>query len=565
MATALSPIVPGGIVPFTAVAPVEAVAPPPIAPQATVQNAPADVLPDYNTLYERAVDAGDSKALMDLSKRVPDPERQEVIRNAAAGIDKRVQEIDSLAKPVAAVGGLQTPQGRLVAVETYKTIADEPQKGRAFLEWLMGNKDWRKFVTGGTPKTEIGYDTNGKQLERTFNELGQTISVRDAETGQLLDRKQVAERGGFLPSLENALGFQQQKKIADFNAEAFNKSNAAVKDWSAKAPELKELYGEMRQRLQGLIGAGLTEKQRREIGLFTTRTMGYSQTISDGLSALAQKLDDKTVTLSNAQQKALQTILNFIGAEVRADGSMVKKNGESVTKSDLKQAQSTLNNSDEFGRNFTQSKEDFIRNEVFRNLGEAEMKNLGRIVDLQEMIEKSQLELTSKHGTLPFLINPKSYQLSDEFSRGEALALIGEFNADATAMYRDWRDRQLQVYKRAGTIPTGGELEAAFIRTPEYRQLRQEYAERNRQILSRPEPLRQEMTTTPAQQWSIDVGLGKASTKTPEQAAARTSKNANVDRVGTTSSVPAGYTRIGTTPDGKEVFRDPKGKTVVRQ
>jgi hypothetical protein len=175
------------------------------------------------------------------------------------------------------------------------------------------------------------------------------------------------------------------------------------------------------------------------------------------------------------------------------------------------------------------------------------------------MMEKTNLELSSKHGTLPFLMNPKTYQLGDEFSRGEALALIGEFNQDATEMYSKWRQRQMDTYKKNGQVPNAGELEAAFAKTGEFQQLRQQYADMNRDLLKRPGGSRPETGEKPSEQWSLDVGLGGTAKEEPKGVRGRSLKTPEV------GAVPKGYTQIGTTPDGKPVYRTPEGKQVVRQ
>jgi hypothetical protein len=426
-------------------------------------------------------------------------------------------------KPVMDKGGPGTPEGRIATAKTIDYMADKPQKMRAFVEMLIGNPNWRLFVTGGTEKKQLIYDNQGNPIEKTVNELGNTLKAVDANTGQQLTREEVAARGGFVPSLQEAIGYKTKVQQAQFNTEAFNKANQATADYSAKAPELKEMYGELRQRLQNLSGSDLSEEQRRAIGAFTNRSLGYSQTVSEGLNALRQKVDNKNVSLSEAQQKSLSAVLDRIGFRVGADGSITNKSGEAVTKNELDQAQNSLTNGTQFDRNFTQSKQDFIQSEVFKGLGEAEMKNLGRVLDIQQMVEKTQLELSAKHGNLPFLVNPKSYQLGDEFVRGEALALIGEFNQDATQAFSDWRKAQLAKYKDKSQIPSAGELESAFARTDAFRELRQQFANRNREILRRPAQSRPSTGETPAEFRSI--GLGETPKEQPKSIRGRSLKN----------------------------------------
>jgi len=466
-----------------------------------------------------------------LTSRVKGTELEPVVKRSADIMQKNLDEFQKEIKPVMDKGGPGTPEGRIATAKTIDYMADKPQKMRAFVEMLIGNPNWRLFVTGGTEKKELIYDNQGNPIEKTVNELGNTLKAVDANTGQQLTREEVAARGGFVPSLQEAIGYKTKVQQAQFNTEAFNKANQATADYSAKAPELKEMYGELRQRLQNLSGADLSEEQRKAIGAFTNRSLGYSQTVSEGLNALRQKVDNKNVSLSEAQQKSLSAVLDRIGFRVGADGSITNKSGEAVTKNELDQAQNSLTSGTQFDRNFTQSKEDFIRSEVFKGLGAGDMKNIGRILDVQQMVEKAQLELSSKHGNLPFLVNPKSYQLGDEFVRGEALALIGEFNQDATQAFANWRKAQLARYKDNSQVPTAGELESAFARTDAFRELRQQFADRNREILRRPVRSRPETGQTSAD-YGISLGLGEASKEQPKSIRGRSITNPEIKSKG---------------------------------
>jgi YD repeat-containing protein len=482
---------------------------------------------DVASMYEDALSTGNPASMYSLTSRVKGTDFEPVVKRSAEIMQRNLDEFQKEIKPVMDKGGPNTPEGRLAVGKTIDYMADKPQKMRAFVELLIGNPNWRLFVTGGTEKTEIKYDLQGNPIEKTTNELGKTTKVVDANTGLPLTREEVAARGNFVPSLQEAIGYQEKKATSAFNTQALNAANAATSAYSAKAPELKELYGEMRQRLQNLIGADLTEDQRKAIGSFTNRSLGFSQTVSEGLNALRQKVDNKNVSLSEAQQKSLSAVLDRLGFRVGADGSVVNKTGEAVTKSDLDQAQNSLTSGTQFDRNFSQSKQDFIQSEVFKGLGLDEMKNLSRVLDLQQMVERTQLELSAKHGTLPFLVNPKSYQIGDEFARGEALALIGEFNQEATQAFADWRKAQLAKYKDKSQIPSAGELESAFARTDAFRELRQQFADRNREILRRPSSSRQTAKETPAD-FAKSLGIGEAPKEQPTSIRGRSLKNPEI-------------------------------------
>lgn len=487
---------------------------------------------DVASMYEDAASKGDPVSMYSLTSRVKGTDLEPVVKRSAEIMQRNLDDFQKDIKPVMDKGGPGTPEGRIATAKTIDYMADKPQKMRAFVELLLGNPNWRTFVTGGTETKKIVYDVqNGSPIEKTVNELGTVIKAVDANTGLPLTRAEVAARGGVVNSLQEAIGYQQNRDIAKFNTEAFNKANAATADYVAKAPELKLLYSELGQRLKNLGEVELTEAQRQAIGTFTNRSLGFSQTVSDGLNALRQKVDNKNVSLSEAQQKAMNAVIGEGGLRIGADGSVVNKSGEAVTKNELDQIQKSLTNGTQFDRNFTQSKEDFIRSEVFKGLGAGDMKNIGRILDVQQMVEKAQLELSSKHGNLPFLVNPKSYQLGDEFVRGEALALIGEFNQDATQAFANWRKAQLARYPDKSEVPTAGELESAFARTDAFRELRQQFADRNREILRRPVSSRPETGQTSAD-YGISLGLGEASKEQPKSIRGRSITNPEIKSKG---------------------------------
>lgn len=515
--------------------PVAPVAPPDINNAAPVGGAISPVTAktfDVASMYEDAASNGDPVSMYSLTSRVKGTEFEPVVKRSAEIMQRNLDDFKKDIKPVMDKGGPGTPEGNIATAQTLEYMADKPQKMRAFVELMLGNPDWRKFVTGGTETKQIVYDLeNGRPIEKTINQLGAIVKAVDMDTGQLLNRAQVAARGGFVNSLQESIGYKTKVERARFDTEAFNKANVATADYSAKAPELKLLYSELGQRLKNLGEVELTEAQRQAIGTFTTRSLGFSQTVSDGLNALRQKVDNKNVSLSEAQQKSLSAVLDKVGFRIGADGSITNKSGENVTKNELDQAQKSLTNGTQFDRNFTQSKEDFIRSEVFKGLGAGDMKNIGRILDLQQMAERTQLELSSKHGNLPFLINPKSYQLGDEFVRGEASALIGEFNQDATEAFANWRKQQLAKFKDKSQVPSAGELESAFARTQEFRDLRQQFADRNREILRRPVRSRPETGQTSAD-YGISLGLGEAAKEQPKSIRGRSITNPEIKSKG---------------------------------
>ena len=461
--------------------------------------------PSVHDMFEVAGSTGDPVSMYSLANKVKGTPYEVVVKQAATTMNKNLKEFENDIRPVVEKGGVSTPEGRIAASKTWETIADKPQKMRAFVEMLMGNPNWRTFVTGGTVKTDVVYDKQGNMLERQTNELGQIVGVKDSASGQAIDRGQLAERGGLVPSLDHALGYMKEKEQQKFNTEALNKSEAATNAYAAKAPVIKEQAAQVRQMLKNLYGSDITDEQRKQIASFSNRSIGYAENIAKGLNALSQKIDNKNVSLSVQDTKALATAMEANGWKFGADGSVVNNKGEAVSKNDLTQAQNTLSNSQNFERQFSQSKKDFIESAVMRDLPAKEKELLGMILDKQFMIEKANMELGAQHGPMPFLMNPKAYELGDQFTRGEASSLIQEFNADAIQMFNAWRQQQLAQMPK-GYTPRPGQLEAAFANTPQFKQLKREYAAQTEQLVKRPTAERAATEGT-QQTWAESVGV----------------------------------------------------------
>jgi hypothetical protein len=481
----------------------------PVAPTGAASAVPAfkaTPTPDLHTLYEDAANSGDPAAMYSLTAKAKGTPYEGAIRRSAETMNRYVSEFEKDIKPIVAAGGVGTPQGNIAASKVYETIADKPDKTRALVELLIGNDKWRNFLTGGTPTTTLGYDRNGKQLERTVNELGQTISVRDAGTRQLLTPAEVDERGGFLPSLENAIGFQQQKEMSRINTVANEVSTKMANASESVAPVQKAAAQEGGQLFQELYNFGLTDKQRREIGLFSTQQTSRSLNRSAAINGLSQAISSTDNKVGAEYTEALKPALAALGLKLGADRSIQNSSGQTLSKSELEQLQKSLSEGSEFQQQFNQNKADFLANQVFKDLTPEQRAKLGRAMDLQFSLAKNDSDLAGKNQRLPFLLNPAAYQVGDEFHRAEASMLVHEFNADAAGLYAEWRREQLKNYTAKGQLPQPMELESAFARSDEYKQLRSAFKARNEAIFNRPPPINSQPAASKAAVPETPVG-----------------------------------------------------------
>lgn len=503
--------------------PIQGQEPAPVAPSAMEPAAPTSFkpspAPDLHTLYEDAANSGNPAAMYSLTAQAKGTPYEGVIRKSAETMNRYVSDFEKDIKPIKESGGLGTPQGNIAASKVYETIADKPDKSRALFELLTGNPKWTQYLTGGAHQTVLGYDRNGKQLERVHNELGQTVLVRDATTRQLLTPQQVDERGGFLPSLENALGFQQQKELSRANAAAHAVSTQMAALGETIAPAQKEAAREGAAIFNQIYDLGLTDAQRKAIGLFSSQQTSKSQNRSAALSGMSQAVNSSDNKVGAEYAEALKPMLAALGFKLGADRTIQNSSGQSLSKSQLESLQKSISESGESKQSFDQDAATFLKREVFNNLGPRARALLGRALDLQFGIEKSNADLGDKR--LPFLKNPASMNVGDEFNRAEASMLVHEFNADAMKAYAEWRRRELENYKDKGLLPQAMELEAAFARSDEYKALAAEYAARNKELFNRPPPKGPQPAAAgaPASDFSTrrsaELGLGEGPAAAP--------------------------------------------------
>ena len=122
-----------------------------------------------------------------------------------------------------------TPEGRLEALKTYKTVRDEPRYGDALMMYMAGDKmGAMQTIMGGKVTTSIEYLKNtGRMIIKKTNALGQPVSVEDAESGQIIPMQEYAKLGGSFSALENTLKYQSDKATQEFRTKEFNKIGRA--------------------------------------------------------------------------------------------------------------------------------------------------------------------------------------------------------------------------------------------------------------------------------------------------------------------------------------------------
>jgi len=453
-----------------------------VAPIPTVDPSVSLPKPDLHDSYVEAVQSGDPSLMSTVAQNAKGTNLEPLADTAHKIMVQNDTRLSELTAPIEAKGGLNTEQGRIAAANVFEDQSDKPQWLRAIGEKLMGNPDARLFITGGTPKTVITYDDQGRQLEEVRNELGKRLSVKDVGTGQQLTPEQYQARGGGIIDREQTLGRIAAKSMQAFNVDVANKANDQAMAYGASAPAIRWLAAENTALHQNLMQSNLDPALKTQIASFTSRQLGDSQSLNNGFNALDQFTRSRGVGMDNSQKAAAKAAADALGLNIGADGSVTDSKNVKVDKASLDQLQKTYSSNHNFEQNFTQTKNDAIKSGLYGNMSFDQQKAFDQILLNNSRIEGKMSEMIKNHGTPSFLINPATPGVFDAFSLGAGQNVLTQFNAAAMEEYAGWRKQQIELMKKHGQIPQPGELENAFIRTDNYQKLMRTYEDESWKI-----------------------------------------------------------------------------------
>jgi len=456
----------------------DAVAPPSLQPLVPMQSnamAPVPTVvapePDIRDSYMKAVDSGNPAEMTRVAQNAKGTDVQLLADTAVKIMLANDTKLSQITAPIIKAGGINAPEGRIAAAKVFEDQADKPQWLRAIGEKLMGNPDARLFITGGTPKTIITYDDQGRQLEETRNELGKRLGVKDVGTGQLLSPEEYQLRGGGIADREQSLGRIARKTMQAFDVEASNKANFQALDYAAASPELGSISAENTELHRKLMQSNLDPQLKAQIASFSSRQIGDAQSVNNGFNALDQYTRSRGVGMDNQQKAVAKAAAEALGLTLGSDGSITDSKNVKVDKSRLDQLQLSYSSNRNFEQNFTQTKQDAINSGLYKQMTFEQQKAFDQILLNNKRLEQKTSELIGKHGTPSFLINPANPGPFDAFSLGAGQNILAQFNAAAMQEYAGWRKQQTEAMKAYGQIPQAGELENAFIRTKKYQDL----------------------------------------------------------------------------------------------
>ena len=496
MADVLSPLAPTNasslpVAPVAAMPPVGA----PVVPVSPtpVSDAIKQVRPQDQV--ENAVTNRDDVQLYSFSQQYKNTPEGEASQRLAQQIQKGKADYDKFLAGIDA----NTPEGRLKAMQTYKTVKDNPQMGDALMMYIGGDKKTAiDMLTGGRVEDKTEYlTTTGRQVTKKVNALGEVVSITDAETGIVIPKTEYARMGGSLSSLENTLYWKSRQESQKFNTEEFNKANAAHNEISTKAraknPLVDEYLGIMTSFLNN---PDIKKEDRAAIAGVASSQVNFAQTVSSSRQILDQFGRTSADKLSSDQRKAFEAGLAGPVGEAAGtgplrlgvNGQISDSAGNNYSVQQLKNLMDTSSVGKQLDRSFAQQQKNLEEQVTIGRLSNEQYIKLKRALDLNNQIQKMNLETEAKHGNPSFTIPTTGAQMMDQAHRPLAQALQEKFNIEVVQAFDAWKQNQMKMARERDRsyVPEPGELEAAFTKTDFYKGKQKEYSKKMVDVINTP-------------------------------------------------------------------------------
>jgi hypothetical protein len=448
-----------------------------------VENPDVNHAIDADTRISAARDQNNIPALRSIASQYGKDSSEGMAADHIANVQQANTKLfNDLSAPIAKAGGLQTPEGRVELAKVAQNDSWEngkihPNLLEALFQSAAGSKNARFLISEGVPTISMEYSKiDGTPLQVKKLESGRTTEVLNLATGQKLSPSEYASVGGGVGAITDTLAYISDKKNLENNIEEFNKSNLVNSAHAAIAPETKGLYAEKANLLASqLAGKNLTNEQRQFLAGISSNSLGYTQSVQDGKNAFDQfsKAQGKNVDHSTTLG-AKAYIEKFLGkiVNIGADGKVTDSSGKTYKTDELNNLQNTYSKNNNFEQNYSRNKEDLQKSEVYKNLGYEQKNAFDRMLEIDRTIEQINDGFYKAYGRQPsFLLPVQSTGIEDNFARAMSQSMKGQFNADASIAFNQFKNEMLKNYPK-GTAPRPNELEQAFMQTPVYKGLK---------------------------------------------------------------------------------------------
>jgi hypothetical protein len=498
MAETLTPLAPP---PAMASAPVAPVASPiqnaqPIAPISPAPVTQAIVTANPKDQADSAIASKDPIALDSFSRRYANtPEGQ-----ATAELSKRIKEGQSEFQRITKDVNINTPEGRLAALKSYKTSRDEPRYGDALMMYIAGDKiGAMQTITGGKIETKIEYlPSTGRMVEKKINALGEPVSVRDLESDIIIPMQEYAKLGGSVSALENTLYWKSREAEQKFNTEENNKANKAYNAISIAATSKAPLVDRYTNIMEELMKSpDLSVDDRQKIAGFTSGAISDAKSIQDGRDFIDSATRTKGNSLSAEDRKALGLGYGPISEDqlrkalsANANVQLSDKAGNTFSSNTLLQLMDRSNVGRQLDKSYQQTQDNLreaAKIGLFRKKPELFTK-LEEALNLSKQIQTINATVAADHGNPLFTVPTTAAAMRDPNQRVLAQAVQEQFNVDVAKEFNAWRTKQMDQAKsiRSDYVPEPGELENAFTQTAWYKNKQKETSQKIVDVINRP-------------------------------------------------------------------------------
>lgn len=383
---------------------------------------------------------------------------------------KREADYSSLEDRIKKAGGVAAPEQRLQVAKSLAEVQPETSVLKAIGQSLLGNPNARQIASQGRIKPVTVYDVNGNGILATYAENSDIpLEAIDVKTKQPLTYDEwVARKGGQFANYKDTFGAAASKIQVERRAADYENESAIATSKEAAATPLKELHGAQRKAYADLGGlAGLSDKELNELSSFSNASATHRQSIDSAYNTMKQAQSDSSKKDALKKSGQYEIALGILSAA----GAVTKDKIESSGKSDLDQIYRNATSAQGLETAYNQNQKQAFESAWYKRLDGNGKKLIEDIFQRSKNIDYLTAEST-KFGDLLIAPTPFNPEILKQASSGELQASIGEFNADVSKAFADWRKNQNFT---ADNMPSAGQLQAAFTRTPEYKELQSKY------------------------------------------------------------------------------------------
>lgn len=423
--------------------------------------------PSLQEDYAIAVQAADPVALTDVKTRgmgtAIAPKAQAQMDRLTVGVAPIQEALDA----GQAKGGVQTPQGRMAAIDqavkSYKAVQPEVSFWKGFSQGLMGNPKWRDAATEGVIRPTILFGNDGDFVIAQMAQNSDVPKYVERPDGTPVNLNELAAGGYAYKTPAETPGYAGKqetfRKYAEQNAKDAQTANVAAAVFTRKAANADFIIGSM----QKLKDYGLSNDELNQLTEETTREFANTATVRTGLEQLKNAQDSESI-------RSALDLINSAGGGI--DGKFFKfdgnnkfsdQAGKSYSLQGLLQMGSSYNSAAERQKRFTQSREQIVESAVLKKLPTEQAKALWQqTMDRIWQNEQLTSDFNQKYGGLPFISNPAPYKPGQSMKVAIANALQDQANAELAIKYQNFYQ---EVSRKGMLVP--GQAAANFVKNPQ--------------------------------------------------------------------------------------------------